>query len=56
MWGLVGIIYGYYFGTKKDLSHRRELAVQKELIDTLTRRLEIAVAAAAEAAGEVDCT
>ena len=37
LWTLVGLVYGYYFGTKKDLSHRKELVAQTETMAAALR-------------------
>jgi hypothetical protein len=37
LWALVGLVYGFYFGTKKDIAHRKEL---ESLLERLDRREE----------------
>lgn len=46
LWALVGLVYGYYFGTKKDIQHAKEVAEYTALIERLTKL----VAARAETA------
>ena len=40
VWAIIGIIYGYWFGTKKDMSHRRELQEQVKVMERMLDRLK----------------
>jgi hypothetical protein len=42
LWAVLGLVYGYYFGTKKDLSHRKELEIQRQQTTDLLRELAVA--------------
>lgn len=39
IWAVTGAIIGYWFGTKKDIAHKKELDAQREQIDRLMEAL-----------------
>lgn len=54
LWALVGLVYGYYFGTKKDIAHKKELSEQAALIEKLM--LELAKRTEAETVHTCGCS